>query len=201
MIDSDVISNRGDVDGRPWGGITAFVGISLLLLVAAAAYVLTGRTYVIELTEGQIQEMLDARFPAEKRYFPALVVTLSEPKVNLVEGADRVAFGVKALVNVGLAGQTKRLGGRGTITAGLRYNPDDYSFYLDEPTIDQLVVQGVPVKYVDRVSDMATELVHARISRTPVYTLDRTDMRQFAASLVLKSFTVRDGKLVITLGT
>ena len=99
-----------------------------------------------------------------------------------------------------MAGQTKRLGGRGTITTGLRYNPDDYSLYLDKPTIDQLVVQGVPVKYVDRVSDMATELVHARISRTPVYTLDRTDMRQFAASLVLKSFTVRDGKLVITLG-
>lgn len=182
------------------GRIAALVGAPLLMLVLVAAYFLRGETYVVQLTEQQIQEKLDARFPMEKRYLPVLALTLSEPKVELIEGSDRVSFGMKAVVNVRFAGQAKPLGGTGTVTTGLRYNPDDYSFYFDSPTVDELVVQGIPVEYVDHVNTLASQLARDRISRTPVYTLQRTDLRQLAASLVLKEVTVRDGRLVITLG-
>ena len=80
--------------GRSWQRIGVIVGVALLALVATATYVLKGQTYVIELTEQQIQEKLDARFPMEKSHLRILVLTLSQPGVRLVEGSDRVTFGM-----------------------------------------------------------------------------------------------------------
>ena len=61
-------------------------------------------------------------------------------------------------------------------------------------------MQGIPVEYVEQVNMLASHLAQRRINRTPVYTLQRIYLRQLAASLILKGLTVKDGKLVITLG-
>ncbi|UCE59786.1 MAG: DUF1439 domain-containing protein [Phycisphaerales bacterium] len=190
---------RGSQDRSP-RRIAPIGAAFLAILVLAAVYFLKGRTYVIQLTEQQIRENLDATFPMQKRHFLVIELTFSEPNVALIEGSDRISFGLKAEVNFRIAGEAKQLGGTAAVTAGLRYNPDDYSFYLDSPTLDELVVQGIPVEYVERINMLASELAQDRINRTPVYTLERTDLKQLTASLILKELTVKDGKLVITLG-
>jgi hypothetical protein len=53
---------------------------------------------------------------------------------------------------------------------------------------------------VDKVSEVATKLAKEQIDNYSIYTLEREDMKQKAASLVLKDMFVRNGKLVIVLG-
>lgn len=190
---------RSDVYTR---NIVILAAVGFLVLIAGVAttvYLLQGKRYVVELTEPQLQAQLDQIFPIEKSYL-IFALRLFEPQVHLVEGADRVTFGVKAALNVRLEGEPKNLGGEGAITAGLEYNPKDYSFYLHDPRLERLEVQGIPVKHVEAVNALAERLARTRINRLPVYTLSRDDLKQVAARLVLKGLVVRDEKLVITLG-
>lgn len=180
--------------------IPAIVGIVLVVLIAAAVYRLTGEGFVIELTEQQIQDKLDAQFPMEKRYLVALAVTLSDPKVTLVEGSDRIALGIKTTVSAGMLGQSRQFSGSGMISTGLSYDAATYSFHLKDPTIDELSAEGMPVEHVDRVNTLAAELVRDRLNRMPIYTLQGDDVKQQAARLVLKDLTVRNGKLIIAFG-
>ena len=130
----------------------------------------------------------------------ALPQTLSEPDVALAEGADRIAFGLKASVDIKVGGKNLSLRGTGRVNAGLRYEPDDHSFYLIEPLIESLNKKGVPVLFVDKVNGTAAKLLNERIDNHPIYTLRRDDLKQSAARLVLEDVTVEDGRLVITLG-
>lgn len=172
----------------------------LLVGLTLVFFILRGQRFVVELTQAQLQEKLDARFPIAKPYLLVLVLTYSEPEVTLTEGSDRVSFGVKATLNILIGGQPKPLGGHGIVSTGVQYNPEDYSFYLNDPRLEQLDIQGVPIKYTAIVNDLAKQMLEERINRTPIYTLKETDLKQEAARLILKGLTVHDGKLVITLG-
>ncbi len=176
-------------------------GAALIVVTGVVAILLLrGRTYVVELTEAQIQEKLDDRFPVRKQYLSVFALTLSEPKVSLQEGSDRISLGLKATLNIQLGGQQKPLGGDAVASAGLRYDPTDYSFYLDDPNLKSLTVQGIPFQYTELVDKVAAELAQERLDRTPIYTLRKNDLKQTTARLVLRGFVVQDGRLIITLG-
>ncbi|MCK4341038.1 MAG: DUF1439 domain-containing protein [Phycisphaerae bacterium] len=180
--------------------ITVIVLALLILSVAAGLFIMRGKRFVVELTEGQIQEKLDARFPVEKSYLLIFVLTLSDPKVVLEEGADRLSFGLNATLNIKIGDEEKPLSGTGLVSTGIRYNPDDYSFYLTDPKIEQLAIQGIPIEYTDKVNEVAKKLALERINNYPVYQLKDDDIKQAAARLILQDLIVKEGKLVITLG-
>ncbi len=180
--------------------IVAVIVILLTSLLAIGVFALRGKRYQLKLTEQQIQEKLDAKFPIERGTRSLLILTLSEPDVALAEGADRIAFGLKASVDIKVGGKNLSLRGTGRVNAGLRYEPDDHSFYLIEPLIESLNIQGVPVLFVNKVNGTAAKLLNERIDNHPIYTLRRDDLKQSAARLVLEDVTVEDGRLVITLG-
>ncbi len=175
------------------------LGVVVVAIVALVFY-LPGRRYVVELTEDQLQTGVNAIFPVEKPYLLLLTLTLSDPQVRLIEGADRISFSTRATLNLRVEGQEKSLGGQGTVTTGLRYHPENYSFYLDDPQLEKLEVQGLPVKYVGLVNDLARKLAAERISSTRIYTLRPTDLKRSTARLILKGLTVRNQRLVVELG-
>lgn len=172
----------------------------VVVLLAVGVVVLRGKRFTIDLTQSEIQASLDAVFPIEKRHLLILVLVLHDPQVILRDGEDRVSFGITATVNIQFGDEPKPLGGDGTITTGLRYEPDSYSFYLDDSVLEKLEVQGIPVKYVDVVNKLARELAEERLRRIRVYTLKKDNLKQSAARLMLQGLTVRDGKLIVTLG-
>lgn len=155
---------------------------------------------VIELTQQQIQEKLDERFPMDKLYLQLLSLTLSDPKVELAEGSDRITFGLNAVVNIRIHDQSKPLSGRVIVTTGLRYEPSECFFYLDEPVVDKVEIEGLPIKHVDLVNRLARMIAQDRINRTRVYKLDKPNMKQAITRAVLQGLVVKDGKMIITLG-
>lgn len=179
----------------------ACIVAGLLVLGLGTAFVaLRGHRFTVALTESQIQQRLDAIFPIDKSYLVIFDLTLSNPQVTLEDGADRLSFGLDTTLNLNLSGRKRTLTGSGTITAGLRYDPRQHAFFLDDPEIERLEILGIPIKYVDKVNQLARKLAAERIRGRPIYTLKPHEIKQAVARTVLKDVVVEDGKLVITLG-
>lgn len=91
---------------------TLFVACAVLLAVAAGAYYLTrGGTVVLSFTEAELQERAAALPPYTRTYLGVVQVTVENPRVSLVEGADRVRAGSDVEVGVGLGGRAGRSAG------------------------------------------------------------------------------------------
>jgi len=169
-----------------------------LALVARAIF--GGPSYSVSLTGAEIQQALDDRFPIEKTRLLVVTLTLSDPVVEMREDSDRLTVSATATVNLTIPGQARQLGGRATISTGLTYHAADYSFYLADPRLDRLDVQGIPVEHLERVNELAATLLRDRLDRIRVYTLRPDQFAHAAARLVLKRFEVKSGRLEITLG-
>lgn len=172
--------------------------IPLLLLVILAILVLSTKEYVIVLSQEQLQQKLDDVFPIEKKYLVALTVTLSNPVLNLHEGANRIDFRVDAATKVPL--KEHPLKGSGQLSGGIRFDPQEGKFYLDDSRIDELTIEALPDKYADKLKTAASLGVRQFLNRRPIYTLKDSDIKHSIAKLVLKNVIVEKGALKITLG-
>ena len=180
---------------------TIILATVLLLAVAAAAYFhFAGKEYVVRISEKQIQEKLAEKLPMTKSYFFILEVTLDNPRVVLQNGSRRVAAGLDVTLNININKNPKPLGGSLDVSGGVRYVADQGSFYLEDPQIENLAVQGVPAKYIKKINKALTKALAEYYKNNPIYTLSNFNAKQAMARLVLKDVVVENSELVITLG-
>lgn len=163
-------------------------------------YYFSGKEYVVRLTEGQIREKLEERLPLNKSYLFIVRVTLSNPRVELENGTRRVNAGLDVLFNVTINDNPKPIGGTVDVSAGVRYVPEKGQFFLVNPVIESLKVQGVAEKHTDKVNKALTLALAEYYESHPIYTLSATDSKQVAARMILKSVIVENEELVVTLG-
>jgi uncharacterized protein DUF1439 len=178
--------------------------ILTLLLVAAAIggayYYFHGREYVYRLTEAQLQQALSERLPFTKTYLFIFQVTLDHPRVTLVNGSDRVRAGLDITFNVQVGDQPVLLSGSVDASGGVRYDPTVGKLFLTQPKIERLELHGVPEQYTARTAAVLSKALETYYADHAIYTLNASHAKEIAARLVLKSVTVKDQQLVVTLG-
>lgn len=172
--------------------------ILLLVLAGGAFYYLQDKEYVVTLSEEDLQEQLDEAFPVEQQHLVLLTLRLTDPKVQLVEGAERVHYEMRASVDLGPV--ARQLSGAGRISGRLRYDPDRRQLYLHESTVEALDIDGVPEEYEGRVREAATIAAREHLNRHPVYTLDEELMERLPGAVELRSIQVVDGELRVGFG-
>lgn len=181
-----------------------FITALVLGILAVAFWQFWGQRFVITLTEGQIIEKLNQKFPFEKNYFFFINIRFTNPKLSLEEGSDRIRFGCDVETNfkVGINSEPMSgpLAGTSLLSGQLRYDSSEGAFFLDSPEVEKLEIAGLPKKYSEKVNSAASHLAADYLSRTPIYRLSNLDVKQATARLILKKVIVSDGKLVITLG-
>ena len=162
----------------------------------------------IVLTNEQTKDQLNKRFPITKSHLLILSVTYQDPRVVLHEGSDKVTVGLAVVLNSTIhikvgdrpPVRLENLGGSCEVTASFRYEPSEFSFYLDSATIDKLHLQGVPDKYLRIVEGLSLKAASEGLRKHPVYTLRDESAKKAVARMLLKDVVVRDGKLHTTLG-
>ncbi len=179
----------------------AVVGVVAIgLLVAGAVFLFSQRDFVLRFSETDLRERVDDRLPWTKRYLFIFEVTVDNPRIDLVDGSDRVAGGVDLQLNIDFGDSDIPLGGAVDVAGGVRYQAENGEFYLTDPEIENIRIQGVPDRFANQ-ANVAISLALAEFYRTrPIYSLDDTDASHLAARLVLKDVTVEDEHLVVTLG-
>ncbi len=178
----------------------AVVVVVVLAIAAGAYFYFSGKEYTFRFTEDQLQEKLAKKLPFTKTYLLILVVTLDNPRVTLREGSSRVQAGLDVFLNIQIGEEPKPFGGSIDASGVPAYVPEEGAFYLTDPVIENLAVQGIPAKYAARVNSILTKAVARYYAERPIYTLKNTNIKQSAARLVLKGVIVENGELVITLG-
>ena len=177
-----------------------FLAIIAMLGVGATAFFLTQDQQVeIRLSEEQLLQAVEKKLPFEKTYLVLFDVTLDNPRITLVEGSERVQAGLDVAVKIRL-GNNSPLRGSADVSGNVRYVPEEGQFYLVEPDIETLSVEGIPAAYIDKVDEVMTKALGAFFKTRPIYTLKETDTKQAAAKLVLKDVAVQNNELVLTLG-
>ena len=178
------------------------IAVAIVALVASVAAFLyfKGRRYEIVITQEQIDGALADRFPVSKRYLLLLQVTYSEPVLSLLPEANRIRVGMKAELGYKRDEQDEFIGGSVAVVTGIRYDPEKYQFYLDDPKIETVSVQGVSPQFADRVKDGLQAVSKEHLESIPVYTIRADDVKKTVARMILKDVRIRDGVIHVTLG-
>lgn len=179
------------------------LAIGLLIAVAAllAAFLyLKDRRYEVVITQEQVDTAVAPRFPAMRRYLAVLTLTCSNPEVRLLEADNRVRVGLDAELSLRLDGEARKLGGRITLTTGLRYDSEAQVFYLDDARVEDLDIAGLPEDWLAKTRELATLLAQKYLLTTPVYKVQARDAKAAVARMLLEDFRIRDQAIHVTLG-
>ena len=174
--------------------------VILIVLFAGTYYYFSGKKYVVRLTESDLQSKLEENLLLTKTYFFIIQVTLNNPRVHLKNGSSKVDAGLDDIFNITLNKHSKPLGGSVDVSGGILYLAKKGQFFLTDPVIENLTVQGIAPKYIRNAKNALTKALAEYYKNNPIYTLRVIDAKQVVAKMVLKSVIIENKELLVTLG-
>ncbi len=172
----------------------------VVLAGIGAYFYFSERGYVVRITEAQIREKLESKLPLTKRYLFIIELTLNHPRISLENGSSRVKAGLDVQLNIKIEKNPKPLSGTIDVSSGVDYRTETGQFFLTNPKIEKLLIQGIPEKYQETVSQAIAIAVMEYFRKHPIYTLRDTNLKQTAIRMTLKNVAIKDRELVLTLG-
>lgn len=172
----------------------------LLLLAGAAYFLFRDNTYTLKFSEADIGARLDEKLPFSDDYFYIFNVTLENPRVDLVNGSDRIAGGMDAMLKVNLGAQTLPIDGSFDLSGGVRYEESEGAFYLNNPVIEKIRLRGLPDRFANRANSALSLGLTEFYAERPIYQFSEDDMKQATAKMVLRDVSVKNQMLHVKLG-
>jgi len=168
----------------------------ILFLVALGLFTPKAQAYTLTMTQKELQVMTEVWFPI--RQATAIgEVTLSSPKILLPRDSDRIGFSVNVLLEMPDQYIAR---GKGVIDGELDYSAERGEFYLRDPQLVKLTVDGLPPSYDDIVLSVINNLTHQQLPLIVVYKLDKQSLAQAPILGTLKSVRVQKGQLLVEIG-
>ena len=164
---------------------------TIAALCAFAASSLSS-AYEVIVTESQIQQNITSRMPLT-RQGKMMSVTLDNTVVDLLGNGNRVRIqsDIALLTTIGLQS-------RGNLTAegDVRFDDDSDSFFIDNPQVIDLNIDGVPAAYKPSVIQLAQQTLAPAFSGQAVYVL-KDDGTQALARMLLRTMTIDEHQVVL----
>ncbi|MGJ8691292.1 MAG: DUF1439 domain-containing protein [Thalassotalea sp.] len=167
------------------------IGIMLLVLSNFSSAL----SYTLEFSEAELQSKLDAMMPlVKKKLF--MKITISAPKLDLIDNANELAL--FANINVSAPGGLNG-SGKTKIKGSIDYRPEQGAFYLKNPEVIELHINGVLPQYQMKIKELAQASIAKALLKQPIYKFKDDDMKQKMAKSTLTSVVVKNGKLLVNL--
>jgi len=179
--------------------------ISILLLVtvvAVLAIVLTdnGVIYEVKITEDQINDALDEKFPVSETYLNILEVKLESASAQLTDGSNRMLVSFTASVVLKDNGTERTFNSTIDVSTGIGYNPETGGVILINPVVENLHIDNFPEEHLEVFTEFVDILVGVVLDGYTIYVLEPEDIPTAIARLLLKDVRIADGYLVISFG-
>ncbi len=154
----------------------------------------------VTITENQINSAMAKAYPVNQTLFRIIDLTYANPKVFLRPGSDQVELRMDAELGIGLIPGARKLTGTTTVLSGIRYQPTTGQFFLADPEIREVDIEGIPRDRLELVTKAALELTRSKLEATPIYTFEGNDTLSNAAKLLVKDVRIQDGAARVQLG-
>jgi hypothetical protein len=158
------------------------------------AFLKYGPEASLDLSQAELQEKLDPKFPHEKCFLALACLEIRSPKVHLTEGSDRVGLSAQFVASLG----SRKMPGTMLLSGKPRYAPHEGTFFMDDIQITEFKMSGNAPDFDEMIRLRGPGLLKALMQGIPLYTLKSDTKYGALAKLALKSVSVVDGKLRIT---
>jgi len=167
----------------------------LIALVAFLSFKADALSYTKVFTEPELQQKLDKLMPVEKKKFFVTVV-VANPQLSLASSDDRLTL--KVDIKASLLGGVKG-NGAATVNSGIRYDNQLGAFYLNEPKLIALELNGAPTNIQPKIQKLVQKLVANALVKKPIFTFDESDMKHKLAKSSIKEIRIEDKQLLVEL--
>lgn len=145
---------------------------AVLLLVALGAGCVAPGRFVVRVSQQQVQQRINKRFPLEKKHL-VFLVRLEQPQVSFVEGGQiSIRASAVAMVAGVEAGRASAV-----IQGRVRYDAETHVFYLADPRVARLEADHMPARYLERARQAVNQVAHDALPMLAVYRLDPSKHR------------------------
>ena len=127
------------------------------------------------LSRQELQAALEQRFPATLRYAEVVTVQLSHPRLVLDEASNRLTTHVDARLTNALL-PSPPVDGKLALNSGVRYDPGQRAVLLDNPTVQQVEVNGM-AQYREQLNAIGAVVAQQLLKDYPVYTFKPEELR------------------------
>ena len=166
-----------------------------LVFSLAGLFASHAHAYTVEITQAELQAMVERGFPIVQQT-PYATTKLSQPKVSIVNGSKRLRLGVSI---TGIFPGNLVSSGRAEIEGEPDYQSDKGEFHLREPVLTSLHFDRLPAEYQELMGTLVSAIVRQTLPIIVIYRLDTRDLRQSTVRRMLKSISVKNGKLIAEL--
>jgi Protein of unknown function (DUF1439) len=176
--------------------LLAFVALLFVGLLAAGWALLKFAPEVtLEFTQQQLQEQVAPKFPQKKCVLSACI-ELSNPKVLLINGSDRVAMEAEFTATLG----TRSMPGLAKLDGRPVYEQISGNFYLREVKVLEFKMSGNAPDFDEVVKVRGPAVMSAIMSNVPLYSVSSHPKYGAIAKSAMRSVQVGDGKLRVVFG-
>ncbi|MGH8026731.1 MAG: DUF1439 domain-containing protein [Pseudoxanthomonas sp.] len=174
---------------------TSLKAACLTLLLAGGSAMAQTPSNEINVAAPQVQQYLDSAFPQQYEALGGLfTLTARDPKLTIPATGERLLMAFSA--SAASAGGSDTPVGRIEMSSGLRYDPQRYALYLDQPTLDNMR-PATPGQRIDEQTRVLLNLWLADYARKePLYKLDPALLANFG-DVKVESARIENGHIVV----
>lgn len=150
----------------------------------------------VEIPLARLQEAIAGRFPFNNRFLELLDIRVTNPRVALQPGTNRILTSMDASVAPPLTNRTWN--GNFSVSGQLRVDPSRNALVLAEPRVETFNVHGLDPLYANQITRVGRLLAEQILKDVPLYTFRPEDFRQAGTAFIPTKITTGTSGLVVT---
>lgn len=174
--------------------LIAVVFIIMTFLLSSCATLLGPREMEIPLA--RLQESISSRFPFNNRYLELLDVRVTNPRVTLQPGSNRILTSMDTSIAPPFI--RKSWNGNFAVSGQLKFDTARNALVLAEPRVEQFTVSGLDPLYANQIARIGGLLAEQLLKDVPLYTFRPEDLRYAGATFIPTGITTRPDALVVS---
>jgi hypothetical protein len=168
--------------------------LATVLSLTGCASLLGSRN--VDVSLAQLQDAMGRKFPFNSRYLELIDVRLTNPRLSLQPGTNRLITTMDA--SIAPPFMEKSWTGNFTLSSFLRVDPTRQAIMLDDPRMENIAIDGLSGPYASRITKAISLIGEQLLQNTPLYTFDAQDFRYAGTQFLPTKINTSSSGLVVT---
>jgi Protein of unknown function (DUF1439) len=157
---------------------------------------LQGFSYTVELSQVELQEKMEKKFPFKKKKF-LLTTLVSNPIVKLQNELNHIliSFDIKIMATKTISFNTSAV-----VQGMLEYKQEEKSFYFKELEVTELNLKNIPKKFHKGLKKTIIFVATSYLNKFPVFKIKDKGLKLKLVGALLQDIKIQNHILYIKLG-